>query len=84
MALKITVTTKFGFVAEDAYVSIGHIQQMTKNTMAFSINYKKDKDAMAFDAKTFNCQFNIDGKNPYVQAYEHLKTLPEFSGATDC
>jgi hypothetical protein len=27
---------------------------------------------------------SMDGKNFIAQAYEHLKTLPEFSGATDC
>jgi hypothetical protein len=27
---------------------------------------------------------NLDGANFIKQAYEHLKTLPEFSGATDC
>ena len=27
---------------------------------------------------------NLDGANFLIQAYEHLKTLPEFSGATDC
>jgi len=27
---------------------------------------------------------DMDGKNFIAQAYDHLKTLPEFSGATDC
>jgi hypothetical protein len=26
----------------------------------------------------------LDGKNFIAQAYDHLKTLPEFAGATDC
>jgi hypothetical protein len=26
----------------------------------------------------------LDGKNFIAQAYEHLKTLPEFANATDC
>jgi hypothetical protein len=28
--------------------------------------------------------YDIDGDNPIAQAYLHLKTLPEFAGATDC
>jgi hypothetical protein len=28
--------------------------------------------------------YDIDGENPVRQAYLHLKTLPEFAGATDC
>ncbi len=27
---------------------------------------------------------SIDGENFIKQAYQHLKTLPEFAGATDC
>jgi hypothetical protein len=27
---------------------------------------------------------NLNGGNFIAQAYEHLKTLPEFAGATDC
>jgi hypothetical protein len=27
---------------------------------------------------------NLDGPNFIKQAYEHLKTLPEFDGAVDC
>jgi len=27
---------------------------------------------------------NLDGPNFIAQAYEHLKTLPEFEGAMDC
>jgi autotransporter translocation and assembly factor TamB len=31
-----------------------------------------------------NFKINLDGKNFIAQAYDHLKTLPEFAGATDC
>jgi hypothetical protein len=27
---------------------------------------------------------NLAGKNFIAQAYDHMKTLPEFAGATDC
>lgn len=27
---------------------------------------------------------DLDGPNPIKQAYEHLKTLPEFADAVDC
>jgi hypothetical protein len=30
------------------------------------------------------CPYDIEGDNPIKQAYEHLKTLPEFEGAIDC
>jgi hypothetical protein len=46
--------------------------------------------AMAFvsnssgDTKEFVFKVDLDGANFIKQAYNHLKTLPEFSGATDC
>lgn len=34
--------------------------------------------------KTYSFNPNMDGANFIKQAYEHLKTLSEFSGAVDC
>jgi hypothetical protein len=31
-----------------------------------------------------NFKINLDGKNFIAQAYDHLKTLPEFADAIDC
>jgi len=31
-----------------------------------------------------DCAYDINGKNPIAQAYDHAKTLPEFAGAVDC
>lgn len=31
-----------------------------------------------------NFKINLEGKNFIAQAYDHLKTLPEFAGAEDC
>jgi hypothetical protein len=42
------------------------------------------------DVAQFTKQYNVpvsvnsDAKNFIAQVYEHLKTLPEFAGATDC
>lgn len=55
----------------------------------YGINFKLD----VFEAKeakeplyTIGYSFapKMDGDNFIKQAYDHLKTLPEFSGATDC
>lgn len=32
----------------------------------------------------YDFTLDLDGGNPIKQAYLHLKTLPEFAGATDC
>jgi hypothetical protein len=34
--------------------------------------------------RTYGFAPNLSGANFLAQAYEHLKTLPEFAGATDC
>lgn len=42
------------------------------------------------DSAQFTKQYNVpvsvnsEAKNFIAQVYEHLKTLPEFAGATDC
>lgn len=84
MALKKTVETRHGFIAQDAYISIGHVESLNKTSMSFTVNYRKEKDAQPFDAKTFSCAFDVEGQNPYAQAYNFMKTLTEFSGAQDC
>ena len=42
------------------------------------------KDSVRTGEKEYFYTPNMDGKNFIAQAYEHLKTLPEFAGATDC
>lgn len=34
--------------------------------------------------KEFSFEVKLDGGNFIAQAYDHLKTLPEFEGAVDC
>ena len=40
--------------------------------------------ADAIKHEQFNFVPNLEGQNFIAQAYEHLKTLPEFAGAEDC
>ena len=44
-----------------------------KTTISYMVRSYKDESS-----------YSIDGKNPIAQAYEHLKTLPEFQNAKDC
>jgi hypothetical protein len=46
---------------------------------------KKDGDTIEqVTNKRYSFAPDLAGKNFIAQAYEHLKTLPEFAGATDC
>ena len=84
MALQKTVTTLHDFEATNAYHRVEAAILSTKTELSFHVRSYKNKDAaVAFCDASYRCAYDIAGNNPIKQAYEHLKTLPEFSGATD-
>lgn len=85
MALEKTVTTQHGFEAVNAYHRIEGVRVNGKTSMSFHIrSYKDNSDIPAFSDSTYDCAYDIEGKNPIAQAYEYAKTLPEFAGAFNC
>lgn len=85
MALKKTTTTIQGFTANNAYFRVEEIKLLNKTQIAFSVRgYKDNSGVPAFEDCFLFCDYDIAGKNPIAQAYEHLKTLPEFQNAIDC
>lgn len=84
MALEKTVTSPHGFQAVNAYHRVEGVQ-VYKDKMGFQLRSYKDSSGLPhFADSPFECVYDIDGANPIKQAYEYLKTLPEFEGATDC
>lgn len=83
MALKKTVQTEFGFDVQNAYIRVEGVR-VEKNKMQFQIRTSADGVKPHFSDVGRECVYILDGENPIKQAYEHLKTLPEFAGATDC
>jgi hypothetical protein len=85
MALKKTVITHHGFEAKDAYHRVEGVCLDSKIKISFQVNsYKSQESGVAFSNAALACDYDIEGANPIAQAYAHLKTLPEFAGATDC
>jgi hypothetical protein len=85
MALSMTTATVHGLTATDAYHRVEHVVIAGKSQIEFTVmSYASAENPMAFGAKTMRCGYDMDGENPVRQAYLHLKTLPEFAGATDC
>ena len=85
MALEKTVISPQGFEASSAYHRVSGVSLIAKNRISFSVQSFKDKSSTANFASEFHsCQYDLNGSNPIVQAYNHLKTLPEFVGAKDC
>lgn len=84
MALQKTVMTLHDFEATDAYHRVEAAMLNTKTELGFHVRSYKSKDAtVAFHDASYRCAYDIAGENPIKQAYEHLKTLPEFAGAAD-
>jgi hypothetical protein len=55
----------------------------SKSGIGFAVAYKVDAEHDAIKVERFNFVPTMD-TNFIAQAYAHLKTLPEFAGATDC
>ena len=83
MALLKTKRTGFGIEVTDAYHRVENVRLDGKNAIAFSVRAYAAGSSRFFAETSYFCAYDIAGDNPIKQAYEHLKTLPEFAGATD-
>lgn len=84
MALSKNIVTEHGFEIQNAYCRIESVTILKKTTLILCVDTYKDKTKKAVCSDNFSCLYDINGANPIAQAYAHLKTLPEFFGATDC
>jgi len=84
MALLKTVSTVHGFEAVNAYHRVEFVSLVNKEQINFYVRSYVAKDKPFFTEQVLSCAYALEGENPIKQAYEHLKTLSEFSGATDC
>lgn len=84
MALEKTTQTVHGFQAVNAYHRVEGIRFVGKDKIVFHVRVSLDGVKPHFCDTQYECAYALDGANPIQQAYEHLKTLPEFAGATDC
>ena len=74
------VNTGESMVSVNAYIKVKNVQG-GKETVTASVEFSDGQTALQ---KQFVFAPNLDGPNFIKQAYEHLKTLPEFDGAVDC
>jgi hypothetical protein len=82
MALKKDYIFK-GITIKDCYIKICTFSG-DKTNMFVSVGYYAEKENEKIENKNFSFAYDLAGENPIKQAYEHLKTLPEFAGAIDC
>ena len=84
MALEKTMSTVHGFTASNAYHRVEAVSLVGKDKISFHVRSYTAQDKPFFVEEVLSTKYDLDGANPIKQAYEHLKTLPEFAGATDC
>ena len=67
----------------NAYIKIDSLSGNIK-VMNITINTYREKDGQQINCQQLVFVPDLNGKNFFAQAYDYLKTLPEFAGATDC
>lgn len=84
MALMKNITTVHGLNLANAYHRVEDLTLVKKTQISFFVRVYADVKKISFSESIFYAPYELIGTNPIAQAYEHLKTLPEFKGATDC
>jgi hypothetical protein len=87
MALKKTVSIKTNLntdaTFEDAYIRVDSIR-IEKEFARALVQTHKEKGGQVLEQNGYSFEYKLEGSNPIAQAYNHLKSLTEFSGAVDC
>jgi len=86
MALSKNITVKaFGknLNFDDAYIKVSSLTG-TKDQVDVKICIFSAKDGELLETTYVRFVPSMTSANFIKQAYEHLKTLPEFAGSTDC
>ena len=88
MAIKKNIVeTKNGFSGQlivlDAYWRVANISG-TKENIKVVVTASASKESQILKMCEYEFVPSLGNVNFIAQAYEHLKTLPEFEGATDC
>jgi hypothetical protein len=86
MALQLNkaIKTEHGFEVTEAYCRVEDVK--VNKTTAYCVlrKYKDNTGVSHFAEDGIAYSYALNGGNPIKQAYDYLKTLPEFEGATDC
>lgn len=83
MAIIKNIELENGIKVDSAYIRV-EFPSITKDKLTFVVRKYANKDKPFFAEDVIECSYNIEGENPFKQAYEYLKTLEEFKNAEDC
>jgi hypothetical protein len=68
---------------EPLYIKVSSITGNKLNLTA-TVTFTSQATGTVVATKSYQFPLDLNGDNPIKQTYEYLKTLPEFSDATDC
>jgi hypothetical protein len=87
MALTKKIELKNNFsevsVFPNCYIKVATVSG-NKDSISCCVNFQKNEGGQFLDSQSFTFAPSMTNGNFIAQAYAHLKTLPEFAGATDC
>lgn len=82
MALQKTVKYK-DIEIKNAYIKVAGFSG-DKNRLQAVVTIQAAPEKQVIDTTQFTVPYVLDGENPIKQAYEYIKTLPEYENAVDC
>lgn len=82
MAISKSIVVR-GVSIPNAYIRIGQFAG-DKSLVGYEVQFCAANGAPVFDTQRHTFAYQADGAPLLVQAYAHLKSLPEFAGAVDC
>lgn len=84
MAIKHDIVTLSGIPVHGAYIRVERIGMSSKDTITYVARaYVSSAEMVPAAEWSHSCAHHMES-NVLAQAYAHLKSLPEFSGAADC
>ena len=87
MALKKQITTGVRLVGQvqvNAYIRVTYVAGSKNEVTANVTFHKDDANGEAFKAGNYKFSPDMNGPNFIKQAYDYLKSLPEFANTQDC
>lgn len=75
---------KEDYVVSDCYAQVTNASVQKGKGFAAIAFYNSPEKVKVVGNASYEFDYDINGANPIAQAYEHIKTLPEFEGAVDC
>lgn len=82
MALQFTHSFN-GLTVKNCYAKVAFFSG-SKHSLAFQVEHRTSANQDPYATTSHSCELLLEGPNPIKQAYEYLKTLPEFADAVDC